>query len=79
MPSKRLQSPGVQRVLAGLKAVADQQGLAAEGRFVAFSMLGPGRGLTGDGDRDTVMLGVCPGHPGNDDYQAVFPPVQNEV
>lgn len=66
MPSKRLQSPGVRRVLTGLKAVADQQGVPVDGRFVDFSL---------DGAHDTVVLGVCPGHSGNENYQAVFPPV----
>lgn len=69
MPNKRLQSPGVRRILAGLKAVQDKSGIPIEGRYVEFGA---------DGDRNVVTVGHCPGHPGAEDYQAVFPPTESQ-
>lgn len=60
---KRLRSPGVRRTLAGLRAVADANGIQTDGRIVQF------------GTKEqplAVVLAVAPGHPGEKLYQAAL-------
>jgi hypothetical protein len=63
MRPQRWQSSGVRRVLDGLKAAADANGMQDGGRYVQYG--------TGE-ERGAVLMGAAPGHPGEEDYRAAF-------
>lgn len=60
---RRMRSLGVRRVMAGLRAVADANGIQQDGRIVQLGT--PEQPLA-------VVLAVAPGHPGEKLYQAAL-------
>jgi hypothetical protein len=72
---RKLRSPGANRVLAGLKAAADANGLPDTGRFIDYGDERPA--LPGQKPQTTIVLGHTPGHPGEANYLAAFPPASN--
>lgn len=61
---RKLKSPSNLRILAGLKAAADANGIPAAGRFIQYGT---------PESPHAVVLGSAPGHVGEQDYQAAFP------
>lgn len=59
----KLRSPGMRRVLSGLRQVADASGVQQAGRIVQLGT---------PEQPQAVVLAVAPGHPGEKLYQAAL-------